>query len=109
MIQDCVNEFLFLSRLKLVAKFTEYGEIMVDVRLDGNSGVSPQAADAVPYRVRFDVRDTGIGISEDVLPRLFQAFSQADGSTHPQIWRDRSGSGDFQAIGQIDGRRDRRG
>ncbi len=31
--------------------------------------------------VRIEVEDTGVGIDEDVLPRLFQAFSQADTST----------------------------
>jgi signal transduction histidine kinase/CheY-like chemotaxis protein len=62
-------------------KFTGHGEIVVDVSLDDNPGESPRAADAAPFRVRFAVRDTGIGISEDVLPHLFQAFSQADSST----------------------------
>jgi CheY-like chemotaxis protein len=62
-------------------KFTGQGEIVIDVSLDDNPGESTQAADAAPFRVRIAVRDTGIGISEDVLPRLFQAFSQADGST----------------------------
>ncbi len=62
-------------------KFTGQGEIVVDVSLDGNSEASTQTADAAPPMLHFAVRDTGIGISEEVLPRLFQAFSQADGST----------------------------
>ena len=62
-------------------KFTGHGEIAVDVSLDDKPGQSRQAADTAPFRVRIAVRDTGIGISENVLPRLFQAFSQADSST----------------------------
>ena len=65
-------------------KFTGHGEIVIDVSLDNNpdeKSTQTAPADAAPFRVRIAVRDTGIGISEDVLPRLFQAFSQADGST----------------------------
>jgi two-component system, sensor histidine kinase and response regulator len=58
-------------------KFTGYGEIVVDVSVNHNA----QNTTAAPFNIRFDVRDTGIGISEDTLPRLFKAFSQADGST----------------------------
>ncbi|MBD5653777.1 MAG: response regulator [Candidatus Eremiobacteraeota bacterium] len=32
-------------------------------------------------RVRFEVLDDGVGIAPNVLPRLFEAFSQGDGST----------------------------
>ena len=31
--------------------------------------------------IRFEVQDTGIGISQDAIPRLFRAFEQADNST----------------------------
>jgi signal transduction histidine kinase/CheY-like chemotaxis protein/HPt (histidine-containing phosphotransfer) domain-containing protein len=54
-------------------KFTSAGSIALRCRLveerDGR------------YLVRFEVRDTGIGIPADALPRLFQAFEQADVST----------------------------
>ncbi|MEQ1792945.1 MAG: response regulator [Nitrospira sp.] len=54
-------------------KFTEQGDVVVQVRL------ASQPAGAVV--VRFDVTDTGIGLSDAQQARLFQAFSQADGST----------------------------
>ena len=54
-------------------KFTEQGDVVVQVRL-----ISPQDGAIV---VRFDVTDTGIGLSEAQQARLFQAFSQADGTT----------------------------
>ena len=49
-------------------KFTEQGEVLVNVERAEN-------------RIRFAVRDTGIGIAPEVLPRLFQPFMQADAST----------------------------
>ncbi|NOS74968.1 MAG: response regulator, partial [Methyloglobulus sp.] len=61
-------------------KFTGHGEVVVDVSLDRQPDGDSEAGPALP-RIRFDIRDTGIGISEEALPRLFQAFSQADGST----------------------------
>lgn len=54
-------------------KFTEQGDVVVQVRLDSQ----PDGA----VVVRFDVTDTGIGLSDLQQARLFQAFSQADGST----------------------------
>ncbi len=53
-------------------KFTEVGGIRVVARLfDGDTAES---------RMEFEVRDTGIGISEEQMPGLFQPFSQVDSS-----------------------------
>ncbi|HEY9068016.1 MAG TPA: response regulator [Burkholderiaceae bacterium] len=54
-------------------KFTERGEVVVAVE------VVDQDAESV--RLRFDVRDTGVGMSAEQRGRLFQPFSQADAST----------------------------
>ncbi len=54
-------------------KFTERGSITVTLRRIGET--------AAQHQVRFEVRDTGIGISQAAQSRLFQAFSQADAST----------------------------
>jgi signal transduction histidine kinase/DNA-binding response OmpR family regulator len=63
---------ILLNLLSNAVKFTETGEVVVNVsaRADG---------DAV--ELRFEVRDTGIGLSAAGLSRLFQSFSQADSST----------------------------
>ncbi|MEA3333321.1 MAG: cache domain-containing protein [Pseudomonadota bacterium] len=50
-------------------KFTEHGEIGFYVQGAGEN------------RVRFEVRDTGIGMSKEMQEKLFHSFSQADGST----------------------------
>lgn len=57
-------------------KFTEHGQILIAVR------ELERGDDMV--RLRFEVRDTGIGMSAEQIARLFQAFTQADGSTTRQ-------------------------
>ncbi|WP_312510693.1 response regulator [Massilia sp.] len=54
-------------------KFTEQGRIMARVRVAGE--------DAQKVELRFEVHDTGIGISREARARIFDAFSQADDST----------------------------
>ncbi|MES2733978.1 MAG: two-component regulator propeller domain-containing protein [Bacteroidota bacterium] len=55
-------------------KFTQQGEIFVGVHLR-------QTEPGNPMELAFEVRDTGIGIPEDKIDRLFKAFSQVDSST----------------------------
>ncbi len=54
-------------------KFTERGEVVVSVEIVQHSDVS--------MSLRFEVRDTGIGMSAEEQQRLFQPFTQADSST----------------------------
>ncbi len=54
-------------------KFTERGSIALTVRRTGETSAQ--------HQLRFEVRDTGIGIAQAAQERLFQAFSQADAST----------------------------
>jgi PAS domain S-box-containing protein len=54
-------------------KFTRYGSVTF------SSELLSQTADAV--RIRFSVMDTGIGISDEQLPSIFESFSQATRGT----------------------------
>ena len=60
-------------------KFTGEGSVSLHVSVDAHCSVS---VDACPRtQLRFEVKDTGIGISKEAQARLFEAFVQADGST----------------------------
>ena len=60
---------VLLNLASNAVKFTERGEVVVSIEEED------------PGLIRFVVRDTGIGMTEEQVARIFSAFTQADGST----------------------------
>jgi signal transduction histidine kinase len=63
---------LLANLLDNAVKFTEAGTVQLTVRVE--------PPDPAGWRVRFTVRDTGIGIPPEVQTRIFEPFTQVDGS-----------------------------
>ncbi len=76
-IDDIRLKQILINLLGNAVKFTKEGEIELKI----------QPLEDLPdgYKlIRFEVRDTGIGISEENQKKIFDAFSQEDGSTTKQ-------------------------
>lgn len=61
---------ILLNLMGNAVKFTKHGEVILDIRLTDDQKT-----------LIFAVKDSGIGIHADAQSQLFNAFSQADGST----------------------------
>lgn len=84
---------VLLNLLSNAVKFTDHGQVTFQVELrteeearlpDPGNSISPSKRQV--HRLRFTIKDTGIGISPERLPTIFQAFEQAGG-------RDRNAEG----------------
>ncbi|MES2152959.1 MAG: EAL domain-containing protein [Pseudomonadota bacterium] len=62
---------VLINLLSNAVKFTEHGEVAVTIA----------RAEGEPFGLRFEVRDSGIGMSPEQQQHLFQSFAQADPST----------------------------
>src|SRR2546429_824536 len=76
---------ILVNLLSNAVKFTQEGEVVLSAEArrtgeDGGAHTQEWNGGSV-YKVHFAVRDTGIGISEEGMNRLFQSFSQVDAST----------------------------
>ena len=60
-------------------KFTQQGDVLITVT--AAAAGSPDSSEADGFVLSFSVRDTGIGIPEERMDRLFRSFSQVDTST----------------------------
>jgi signal transduction histidine kinase len=69
---------VLLNLLSNAIKFTERGGILVRVTV-------PDESDPMNPRLRFEVVDSGLGIAEAVIGRLFQHFAQADSSINQRF------------------------
>jgi PAS domain S-box-containing protein len=70
---------ILVNLLTNAVKFTEQGEVklLVDaIKIEQDYYIEQE-----DYNLRFEVKDTGIGISQEGISRLFHSFSQVDAST----------------------------
>jgi HAMP domain-containing protein/signal transduction histidine kinase/CheY-like chemotaxis protein len=67
--------------LSNAVKFTETGEVDLRISLANQSVLRSESLRRAPEVLAFHVVDTGIGIREDKLRVIFEAFQQADGTT----------------------------
>jgi PAS domain S-box-containing protein len=92
--QDRLRQIL-LNLLNNAIKFTPQGRVVLSVR--------PKAVSETRCHLRFAISDTGIGIEDEKLSRLFQMFSQVDGSVRRRFGGTGLGLAISQRLAQLMG------
>ncbi|MES2207346.1 MAG: EAL domain-containing protein [Pseudomonadota bacterium] len=65
-------------------KFTEKGQVLLHVTQASLSAIQPTSEEELvtdTFTLRFEIRDTGIGMNQEATERIFESFAQADTST----------------------------
>ena len=75
--------YIFYNLINNAVKFTPEGQVSVSAAVLDSSRVAPNIRASEEGRIwlQFEVSDTGIGISHEFLPLIFEKFSQVDSST----------------------------
>lgn len=75
---------ILMNLVSNAIKFTDKGKILISVRLAQSESLDAKIRDniqpAAPITLEFSVQDTGIGIPDDSIHKLFKDFSQIDNS-----------------------------
>ena len=75
---------IMINLLGNAVKFTESGEITLQIVNINSSTENSGSGTVQRHTIQFSVRDTGVGIPQDKIDRVFDLFRQADSSTTRQ-------------------------
>ncbi len=73
---------ILLNLLGNAVKFTDAGQVRIRISVDGMAadGEPASTPPGTPVVLRFEIEDSGIGISQELAASLFDPFAQADSS-----------------------------
>jgi signal transduction histidine kinase/DNA-binding response OmpR family regulator/HPt (histidine-containing phosphotransfer) domain-containing protein len=72
---------VFTNLVSNAVKFTDRGQVVIRaIREDSPTQATAEGPQEAPIGLTFSVKDTGVGIAPSARQRLFQSFSQLDGT-----------------------------